>query len=67
MGKQFKEVGANELCPCKSGKIYKDCCKKKNFKLGYRDGILTKSVPLKQEALQIINEQEQQFIDLENL
>lgn len=64
MGRDFKELNGHELCPCNSGQVYKKCCKKKKIKWGYKDGTLTKSIPMDKEVIRILKMQEQLFIDL---
>jgi len=58
----YKEVGANEPCPCESGLSYSACCKKRKLRWG-RDkvGKLYKQVKLSPEAVASFNEAEAQF------
>ena len=64
MSNQFKELDDDVLCPCNSGKSYKKCCKKTNFKWGYADGALAKQIHMNREVLDIIEDQKQLFINL---
>ena len=59
-----KEIGRNEKCPCQSGFKYKNCCLKKDF-TWVRDetGELFKSVPLNDEAMDILIKQRESFIE----
>jgi hypothetical protein len=60
-----KRVPPNNPCPCGSGKRHRSCCYKKKFAWEQDDrGRHTRSVPLHPEAVQIIEDQRQRFIDL---
>lgn len=43
---QTRKVSKNQLCPCGSGKRYKDCCEKKELKWIFQNGKITKLLPM---------------------
>lgn len=43
---QFQEWPDDKLCPCGSGKVYGECCKKKSFSYGMSDRGVIKKVSL---------------------
>jgi hypothetical protein len=58
-----KKLSRNAPCPCGSGKKYKHCCYGKGFEYEEDEaGGVSKSVPLNQEMLGILEEQRQKFI-----
>lgn len=57
-----KPLSKNEKCPCGTGRKYLRCCWAKGFHyLVDDDGGLSRSVPLKPEALQAVKEAEAEF------
>ncbi len=63
--KQEQEWHDNELCPCRSGKKYKDCCKKKDLKYYYKDeNTYTKSMKMGDEVKDILFMTSIQFKEL---
>lgn len=59
----FIEISDGSKCPCGSGKRYKNCCKKKNYKFGYQEGKLVKQVPMTEDSLSTLDTIKQQFQD----
>jgi hypothetical protein len=58
-----KKLSRNAPCPCGSGKKYKHCCYGKGFEYEEDEaGSVSKSIPLNQEILDILDEQRQKFI-----
>src|SRR6516162_6661646 len=58
-----KKLSRNAPCPCGSGKKYKHCCYRKGFLYEEDEaGSLSKSIPLNQEMLAILEEQRQKFM-----
>lgn len=47
---EFQELPENELCPCGSGKVYGECCKKKQFCYGISDGNIIRQIKITDEA-----------------
>jgi len=43
---EARKVSKNQLCPCGSGKKYKDCCAKKELKWMLQNGKITKLLPI---------------------
>ena len=59
-----KRVPRNAPCPCGSGKKYKQCCAKKDFEyLVDEEGQVFKSVPLREDVAQAIDEQKRRFAE----
>ena len=57
-----EEWDNNELCPCGSGKTYKNCCKKKAIKYYKKDEKeYIKSIPVDEQMKQIIKIYEERF------
>jgi hypothetical protein len=58
-------VGRNEPCPCGSGKKYKKCCWGKTFEyVEEDDGTVYRNIPLNDEAMDVLREQHEKFIDV---
>jgi hypothetical protein len=58
-----RKVSRNAPCPCGSGKKYKQCCIRKDFKwLEDDDGNIFKSMPISDEMSDLLEEQRQAFI-----
>lgn len=51
-----RKVSKNSLCPCGSGKKYKDCCKMKELMWVQKNGIITKKFPVNNGILDSIKE-----------
>lgn len=47
---EFQELPEDELCPCGSGKMYGECCKKKQFCYGISDGNIIRQIKITDEA-----------------
>ena len=58
---QFQEWPDDKLCPCGSGKVYGECCKKKSFSYGMSERGVIKKVPLSDEAMDILDCLKSQF------
>ena len=59
-----KRLPKNALCPCDSGKKYKDCCYDKDFEwLVDDEGDLFKAIPVSDELWEVIQEQERRFVE----
>ena len=57
------KLSRNAKCPCGSGRKYKACCFNKGFHyLVEEDGSITRSVPLGDEMVSLLKEQEVKFI-----
>lgn len=57
-----QEVSGNAKCPCRSGKRYANCCKKKRLKwLVAANGSFYKQIPLVPEAIEVINKADEYF------
>lgn len=59
----FEEIENDSVCPCGSGKKYRDCCKKKNFKFGLEGDNLVKEVPMNEEVMSILKKMEEIFFE----
>ena len=58
-----RKVSRNALCPCGSGKKYKQCCGRKDFEwVEDDDGDIFKAMPISDEMKEILEEQRQAFI-----
>lgn len=44
------EFPDDDLCPCESGKLYKNCCKKKNFKWVANGKEISRQIPIDEEV-----------------
>ena len=56
------EIAADETCPCESGKKYGACCKKRKFKwVRDKNGRIAKSVPLKDQAIEVLKQARVEF------
>ncbi|MCW3084858.1 MAG: hypothetical protein JWP12_2224 [Bacteroidetes bacterium] len=58
----MKPFPDNESCPCESGKKHKFCCKKKNLFFKDIKERTIQQIPLRDEAKEILNRQEENFI-----
>ena len=59
-----KKLPRNAPCPCGSGKKYKRCCWNKGFDwVEDEDGSILRSVPMSDEMVDIVKEQQQRFVE----
>ncbi|MCI8575222.1 MAG: SEC-C domain-containing protein, partial [Bacilli bacterium] len=58
---KIKKVSKNQLCPCGSGKKYKDCCEKKELKWVYQNKKITKILPMNNEVSKSIKKLSKDF------
>ena len=59
---EFTECALSALCPCGSGKLYKDCCKKKQFRWGYDEkGNLIQEKRMRKVVEKILKAEEKYF------
>ena len=56
-----KEIPFGMLCPCESGKTYGRCCKKNDFKFVHKDGKIVKQIPMHEELIPLLQENETMF------
>lgn len=54
----------NLICPCGSGKKYKNCCTNKNFNYIIGDRHIKKKIKYDDEVFEILKKQRQRFIDI---
>lgn len=59
--KEFQELSEDELCPCGSGKMYGECCKKKRFRYGMSDGDIIRQIKITDEAVDALEYLESMF------
>ena len=58
-----KKLSPRAICPCGSGKRYKNCCWNKGFEWGQDDdGTIRKAIPITDELAELLQEQRQAFI-----
>lgn len=59
-----KKLSPKAICPCGSGKKYRNCCWDKNFEwVRDNDGTIRKEIPIPDELAELLQEQRQAFID----
>lgn len=59
------EINGNDTCPCGSGKKYRKCCKKKEFKwVEDASGNLYRSIHLCEEVMEGLHRAEEEFIKI---
>jgi hypothetical protein len=59
-----KRLSRNAPCPCGSGKKYKNCCYSKGFDWVQDEaGTVSKSIPLPDEAADILEQQRRKFVE----
>ena len=57
-----KKLSRNAICPCGSGKKYKNCCWNKKFEWVEEDGNIFKSIPIADELKELIDEHREAFV-----
>ena len=55
------EISSKMQCPCGSGKTYERCCKKKKFKFITEKNEIIKQIPLREEIIPLLQEQDKIF------
>jgi len=59
-----KKLSPEAICPCGSGRRYKNCCWHKEFEwIKDDDGTILKEIPIPDELAELLQEQRQAFID----
>lgn len=59
----IKKYPRNSICPCGSGKKYKNCCITKDFDWVIEDGVIKKSIKMDEMVMEALKKQHQRFID----
>jgi hypothetical protein len=58
-----REFSDDERCPCTSGKLYRNCCKKKRLKWFHSESGISRAIPFKDEIKPIFNIQNELFYE----
>lgn len=59
----FKELDDKQKCPCGSGEVYGNCCKKKNFQFGIEGKRLKKLMKLDEDVVNLFDKLKKEFFD----
>lgn len=59
----IKKLLEDEICPCGSGEMYGNCCKKKSFRYVMSGTNISKEISMNQEMQDMLKEQEQLFFE----